>query len=99
MDLFPPAADPDIIASERRKAKLLKQSAWWKNVIGKGICSYCGLRFSPRELTMDHKTPLIHGGRSSRSNCVPACFSCNQQKKNLPAEVWRTTLANLSSKI
>lgn len=90
--LFIPA-DPAVMARERRKAKLLKQSAWWKNRIGQGVCAYCGERVPPKALTMDHKVPLVRGGRSTRSNCVPACRTCNQHKQNLPAEVWRTTIA------
>ena len=86
-------ADPDVMQRERRKAKLLKQSAWWKNCIGKGFCTYCGKRVSPKELTMDHKTPIVRGGRSTRGNCVPACQECNQNKQNLPAEMWRTAIA------
>ncbi len=87
-------ADPEIMERERRKGKRLKQSAWWKNCIGKGVCAYCGKRVPPKELTLDHKIPLIRGGLSTRSNCVPACADCNQHKQNLPAEVWRTTVAN-----
>ena len=89
--LFIPV-DEDFMAQERRKAKRLKGSAWWKNRVGCGVCAYCGQRVSPKALTMDHKIPIVRGGTSSRSNCVPACLECNQKKQNLPAEVWRTRL-------
>ncbi|MBF0420507.1 MAG: HNH endonuclease [Magnetococcales bacterium] len=92
-DFFP--ADPEFMEVERRKAKLLKQSAWWKNRIGTGQCAYCHKRVPPKELTMDHKTPLIRGGRTSKSNCVPCCRSCNELKENMPAEKWRATLAEM----
>lgn len=92
MDALFISVDPDSMDRERRKAKLLKQSAWWKNRIGMGLCAYCGKRVPPKALTMDHKTPLVRGGRSTRGNCVPACLTCNQQKQNLPAEVWRTMI-------
>ena len=90
--LFIPADDA-FMARERRKAKQLKTTAWWKNCRGRGICAYCGQRVHPDALTMDHKIPIIRGGESTRRNCVPACQACNQKKQNLPAEVWRTTLA------
>lgn len=96
MDVFLIASDPDQIDSERRKAKTLKRSAWWKNRLGQGMCDYCKKRFSPNKLTMDHKMPLIRGGRSTKGNCVPACEQCNRDKQNLPAEVWRTMLESYS---
>ncbi|MBF0460150.1 MAG: HNH endonuclease [Magnetococcales bacterium] len=90
--LFIPV-DDDFVARERRKAKQLKASAWWKNCLGRGVCAYCGQRVPPGALTMDHKMPIIRGGESTRRNCVPACLDCNQKKQNLPAEVWRTEMA------
>lgn len=83
------AADPDQMDLERRKARELKKTAWWKNRLGEGVCAYCGERHPPRELTMDHRIPLIRGGHSSKSNCVPACQSCNRQKQNLPPHEWQ----------
>ena len=91
--LFIPV-DDQFVERERRRAKLLKASAWWKNCLGRGVCAYCGQRVHPKALTMDHKIPIIRGGESTRSNCVPACLECNKNKQNLPAEVWRTMLAN-----
>ncbi|MBF0626575.1 MAG: HNH endonuclease [Magnetococcales bacterium] len=82
-------ADPETMAAERRKAKALKRSAWWKNRIGQGRCHYCGQQVPPRELTMDHKVPLVRGGRTSRGNCVPCCPRCNAAKQNLPPGAWR----------
>lgn len=92
MDHLLIAADPDEMERERRKAKLLKQSAWWKNRLGEGKCTYCHARCSPKMLTMDHMLPLIRGGKTSKSNCVPACAECNRQKENLPPHEWRAIL-------
>jgi 5-methylcytosine-specific restriction endonuclease McrA len=89
MDSLLIAADPDQVESERQKARELKRSAWWKNRIGTGKCAYCGGQFPPSLLTMDHAVPLIRGGRTSKSNCVPACPECNRAKQNLPPEAWR----------
>ncbi|MBF0095958.1 MAG: HNH endonuclease [Magnetococcales bacterium] len=91
--LFIPV-DDESMARERRKAKVLKQSAWWKNCLARGSCSYCGKRVHPSQLTMDHKIPIVRGGQSTRSNCVPACQECNRNKENLPAEMWKSRLAD-----
>ncbi|EKJ84855.1 HNH endonuclease [Leptospira meyeri] len=75
------------IARERKKAKELKTSAWWKNKRSSGICHYCGKKFKVEELTMDHLIPLIRGGKSVKANLVPACKECNFKKKHsLPFE-------------
>ncbi|MBF0588359.1 MAG: HNH endonuclease [Magnetococcales bacterium] len=70
----------------------MKRSAWWKNRLGEGRCHYCGGHFSPNALTMDHMTPLIRGGRTSRSNCVAACTECNRNKRNLTSDAWKNYL-------
>jgi 5-methylcytosine-specific restriction enzyme A len=59
----------------------LKKSQWWLSSIQKGICHYCGKKFQPRELTMDHVIPLARGGTSTEGNIVPACRDCNRDKK------------------
>ncbi|MBF0126192.1 MAG: HNH endonuclease [Magnetococcales bacterium] len=90
-DLFI-SADPDVVQRERLKAKELKRTAWWKNRVGQGVCAYCGTRHHPADLTMDHVVPLIRGGRTSRSNCVPACATCNQEKRHLSTTQWHCHL-------
>nr|CRH04694.1 putative HNH endonuclease family protein [Candidatus Magnetococcus massalia] len=89
--LFIPA-DQEQVDRERKKAKELKRSQWWKNQLGHGTCHYCKRRFHPKDLTMDHVNPLVRGGRTSRSNCVPSCSECNEHKKNWPAETFRAWL-------
>jgi 5-methylcytosine-specific restriction endonuclease McrA len=74
-------SDEDI-ARERKKAKELRKSAWWKNKRSNGICHYCQKKFPVEELTMDHIVPLIRGGKSIKSNLVPACKECNSKKQN-----------------
>ena len=41
------------VARERKKARELRNSAWWKNELAKGICHYCG---------KCKKAMAIHGG-------------------------------------
>jgi len=73
--------DPQHIAREKRKARALKQTQWWKNKISKGICYYCGKEFDLRQLTMDHIVPISRGGQSTKSNVVVCCKDCNNKKK------------------
>jgi len=71
------------IKRERRKARELRSSEWWKRKLAKGICYYCDRAFSPKELTMDHIVPVARGGKSTKGNIVTACKECNNAKKQL----------------
>jgi len=71
----------DFIRAERNKAREIRQSQWWRNKLGNGKCYYCEQLFHPDDLSMDHKTPIIRGGRSTRNNVVPCCKDCNNEKK------------------
>ena len=73
--------NPQHVAREKLKARKLKNSQWWRNEIARGICHYCGRKFPPKELTMDHVTPLARGGKSTKGNVVPCCMECNSKKK------------------
>lgn len=73
-------ADQAHIKRERAKARELRDSQWWKNQIGPGICYHCGKKFPKSQLTMDHLTPLARGGKTTKSNVVPSCKSCNQTR-------------------
>ncbi len=87
MDFFIPA-DEEHVAREKRKAAELRKSQWWKNELAKGKCHYCGGRFKPSELTMDHVLPIIRGGFTRKSNVVPCCKECNNKKRYLlPVEM------------
>ncbi len=85
--LDPRHTDPARLKREREKARKLRQSAWWQAKLRAGLCHYCGQKFKPAELTMDHVVPLARGGVSAQSNLVPACKACNSGKKlSTPAE-------------
>ena len=96
-DIRPFAYDLDDtdIKKERRKARELRKSQWWKRRLARGTCHYCGRRTSPRELTMDHIVPIARGGRSTRGNVVPACKDCNNKKKQLLPMEWDSYLNKL----
>jgi 5-methylcytosine-specific restriction endonuclease McrA len=44
------------------------------------ICMYCGKRFSGKELSREHVTPLSRGGSDKWNNVVTACKRCNNHK-------------------
>ena len=81
-------SDANHIKRERERARELRNSDWWKNLLSQGICHYCRQHFSADELTMDHVVPVARGGKSTRGNIVPCCKECNNRKKYLtPAEM------------
>jgi 5-methylcytosine-specific restriction endonuclease McrA len=54
-------------------------------------CVYCGERFEPELLTVDHVQPKVRGGDRSGGNLVTACGACNARKGSLRlAEFLRT---------
>ncbi len=86
-------ASPEHVARERARARELRASQWWKNQLAAGVCHYCGRKFPPGELTMDHVIPVARGGKSDKGNVVPCCRACNQSKRYLtPAEQILATL-------
>ncbi len=87
VSLDPVFSDPKRIRKEREKAQKLKKSQWWRDQLNRGLCHYCGKKFAPKDLTMDHVVPIARGGESSKGNIVPSCRDCNQKKKlQIPAE-------------
>ena len=84
--------DETHIRKEKAKARDLRQSQWWKNLRGKGKCYYCHQSFPAKTLTMDHLIPISRGGKSTKSNIVPSCKSCNNKKKYLLPVEWQEYL-------
>ena len=51
------------------------------------LCQYCGEGYPAEDLTFDHVVPRSRGGRTSWTNVVTACQSCNLHKGDrLPQE-------------
>ena len=76
------------IKREREKARELRKSPFFQELLRKGICHYCGGKFPPEELTMDHIVPVVRGGKSTKGNVVACCKECNNKKKYLtPVEM------------
>jgi 5-methylcytosine-specific restriction endonuclease McrA len=95
MDPFAQHLDEADIKRERRKARELRASQWWKRRLAKGVCHYCTRPTPPRELTMDHMVPIARGGRSTKGNVVPCCKECNTAKKQLLPMEWEQYLKNV----
>jgi 5-methylcytosine-specific restriction protein A len=72
---------------ERKKARELRASQWWKRKRAAGFCHHCREKCAPGDLTMDHLVPIIRGGKSTKGNLVPSCKKCNSARKHrLPFE-------------
>ena len=56
------------------------------------ICLYCGDSFSSQDLSRDHVTPLVQGGKDHWSNVVTACKRCNHHKGGRTPEQARMQL-------
>ena len=93
-DWVPIERDERHIKRERAKARELRKSPYFQELLRKGICHYCGKKFPPGELTIDHIVPVVRGGRSTRGNMVVCCKACNMTKGCLtPAEQLLSRLA------
>lgn len=59
----------------------------WSEICGAfgNACAYC---FKALPLEMDHFIALSRGGAHDASNIVPACKSCNSQKRNSTVFFW-----------
>ena len=88
--------DEEQIRREKAKAREMRNSAWWKRKRSSGICHYCGGKFKPADLTMDHLIPIVRGGKTVQGNLVPACKECNSKKKYLLPTEWEEYLTSLS---
>lgn len=45
-------------------------------------CQFCGTKAPAEELTLDHVLPRSHGGKTTWTNIVTSCRSCNERKGN-----------------
>lgn len=57
-----------------------------------GQCWYCGTGISMETMCVEHVTPKSKGGQSDIENLLPACRSCNSQKRNRTMEEYRSWL-------
>lgn len=77
--------------SRKRRAKLKENGIYQisKKELAKLLakpCFYCGTK---ERITIDHVIAIARGGTDSIGNLVPACKSCNSQKRELTITEWR----------
>lgn len=85
MDLYISEAEQ---RQERDKARQLRKTRWWQNLIQRTQCYYCQVVISREEVTMDHVVPVSRGGKSVKGNVVAACKECNNRKRSLTPMEW-----------
>lgn len=69
----------------RRKRRRFKQRIYFRD---RGICAYCDSKVRYVDSTLDHVTPLVHGGSDRhKENFVISCADCNRKKAQLMLEV------------
>nr|MBF0222753.1 HNH endonuclease [Desulfobulbaceae bacterium] len=83
------------IRRERDAARQLRKISWWQAKLSLGQCYYCSCKKSPKELTMDHITPLTRGGHSTKGNVVAACKECNTKKRSMLPLEWNEYMDSL----
>jgi 5-methylcytosine-specific restriction endonuclease McrA len=89
--------DETEIRREKAKAREIRKSRWWQNKLAAGSCYYCGGRFRPAELTMDHLVPVARGGQSTRGNLVTCCKECNNRKRSMLPLEWEEYMERLTA--
>lgn len=67
-----------------RFSRRFKQRIYWRDG---GCCVYCDRPVAFKDATMDHITPLVHGGKNrSKENIATSCKPCNRAKGPLELE-------------
>ena len=61
----------------RQQVKLNRRNIYTRD---QNLCQYCGKRFKPSELSLDHVVPRSHGGINAWENLVCCCVRCNVKK-------------------
>lgn len=75
------------LQAQWQPTKELRQSIYARDG---NSCVYCG---AGDDLTIDHKTPEMHGGDHSPDNLQTACRRCNAQKRDLTHEEYVARLS------
>ena len=75
-----------LLAAIRRHRQPVKFSR--VNIYGRDryTCQFCGVKKPIAELTYDHVVPRSQGGKTTWTNIVTACETCNRKKANRTPE-------------
>lgn len=82
-DSVAPVPAPEVIILSkynevyRRSVRFTKKAMYRRDSY---ICQYCLKPFTEEELSVDHVIPRANGGKTSWTNCVTACKTCNNKK-------------------
>lgn len=60
-----------------RRVKFTRKNIYKRD---ENTCQYCGKKFKPQDLNLDHVIPLSRGGRDTWQNVVCSCVPCNLHK-------------------
>ncbi|MCS7063011.1 MAG: HNH endonuclease [Methylacidiphilales bacterium] len=63
----------------RKEIKFTRQNLFERDNY---TCQYCGQKFHPNELNLDHVIPRDQGGKTTWDNIVCSCIRCNSLKGN-----------------
>ena len=61
----------------------------------RGLCAYCGRRYSAHYLDIDHMAPAAYGGSNDPSNLQVLCGPCNRRKGDQTDREFRRRYAGL----
>lgn len=76
------------LVAQWQPSKALRQSVYDRDG---HACVYCE---TTDDLSIDHKTPEMHGGTNDFDNLQTACRKCNAQKRDLTDQEYRQRLSN-----
>ena len=94
-EIYPGIFAPSVIKLiHYRNVPYRVQQASRKNILNRdGMrCMYCGHKFDPWDLTLDHIFPRSRGGKGVWENLISACKSCNHRKADRTPEEAGMTL-------
>jgi 5-methylcytosine-specific restriction endonuclease McrA len=76
-----------MVRTDRRQAPFCKKNVYLRDAL---TCAYCGGRFTPKDLTMDHVIPRSKwkgkGTPTTWENIVTCCTGCNVKKGDKTCE-------------
>lgn len=76
------------LVAQWQPSKALRQAVYDRD---NNACVYCT---ATDDLSIDHKTPEMHGGTNDFDNLQTACRKCNAQKRDLTDAEYRQRLSN-----